>query len=137
MKDINDYSHKPAQLETQEDLYRFFEGIPDEFWCVDMLEIHPYSGEAIQRCAMGHVNAAYSENAFTDVGHGIVNRLFPTYEGPKYTRAADLVVASNNGMPVDGTWLCRERDVELDGASVKSRVLKSIRDIQGFHEKAL
>lgn len=104
MKTLN-YNHKPKEIRNAKDLIRFVRGIPAKFWCVDARD----NGKG-QHCVLGHLDNAYgSASGHTD---GFSDN--------------ELAIA-NNG--VIGPYSFSERNVgaQLDGRSIKNRVLKLLR----------
>lgn len=102
MKTI-DYSHKPPQIQSVSDLITFFSGIPEDAWCVGLLQ-----DDAGNRCALGHHDAAYGFSAL-----GSLKKFGP-----------DNLVYANNGV---SDW--RDRNF-ASPQGAKARVLAYLRSLE-------
>lgn len=91
---MTSYSHKPDKITSIADLITFFEAIPEDRWCEDAFQL--FNG---QRCAVGHLGAAYLDRA--DRGWEVIDAAFGE-EHPLH----EMAYANNHrrgGNPKQGT----------------------------------
>lgn len=98
MPEEPDYSHKPPQLNTIQDLVKFIRGIPARFWCVDKLQNPPTAGDkTVRRCVIGHIGAAYGDRGSQSLAWGARMELLPNSPKMSAMQLRNELVFANNG----------------------------------------